>query len=137
MAIPTAKIPVIKAPTQVAPPKIYTAQVPSIPLLGSPASDYRNYLQQKADRSSRFFNINDPNQINSVADVVMKTVEGLWNTAKGEDTLGNTFRETIDNSWSLVNNGIIQPIAHGDWAALGLNQLVNVGETIDIVDNIS
>lgn len=136
MAIPTAKIPVIKAPTQVAPPKIYTAQVPSIPLLGSPASEYRNYLQQKADRSSRFFNINDPNQINSVADVVMKTVEGLWNTAKGEDTLGNTFRETIDNSWSLVNNGIIQPIAHGDWAALGLNQLVNVGETIDIVDNI-
>lgn len=136
MAIPTAKITTIRPLTQVAPPKIYKAEIPSIPLLGSPASGYQKYLKEKQQRSSWFFNINDPGQVNSVADVVMNTVKNLWEMSKGEETLGSTIRQTAEDSMNLVTNGIINPIIHKDYAALGLNQLINVGETVDIIDNI-
>ena len=73
----------------------------------------------------------DPEQINSVADVISKAFDKSENG--GHIFSFSTF---VDSSKELWQNTISKPLKNKDYKALLLNNLVNLGETMDVVSNV-
>lgn len=134
MEIP--RVPKIAVPNVVAPNKINAERLPSISLLGTPASEYQNFQNAQQRRKSWFFDTNKPGQVNSLADVVVNTAANLTKLGSPAMTVGGVLQNLVDDSKALVYHGTIQPIMNRDWKALRHNAFVNVIETIDIVDNL-
>jgi hypothetical protein len=81
---------------------------------------------------------NDPYQLNSVADAVLnneaiKRASEGWGIFSwvGEVPLLKNIGAIVDVAY---NTGI-KPILKGDWKAAGVNALMNLGETLDIIAN--
>ena len=93
---------------------------------------------------SPFSDYNDPTQINSFADVVFKTIfnsDVLQNRDYGilSDVsnwnipiLSQTTRG-LTSTFDLIRNTVIEPIKQNNPAAVGINLLVNLGESLDIL----
>lgn len=90
---------------------------------------YANMAQQRYQNNHNthpdVFDYNDPYQVNSMADVISKTLDPTENE---RNPLGTFVKE----SWGLFKRGTVDPIRHGDVKALGLNALVNFSETMDV-----
>lgn len=112
---------------------------PSVVLLG--VDKLRTNQQQQV---SPFSDYNDPTQINSFADVIWNTLSkndklktrdygllsdvGDWNIP----FLSQTAR-AITGTFDLARNTVVEPIKQGNMGAVGINLLVNLGESLDIL----
>lgn len=92
----------------------------------------------KKEPENFYSDYNDPYQLNSLADAILNTEaikrasEGWgWFSWAGEIPLLRNIGAIIDVAY---NTGI-KPILKGDWKAAGVNALINLGETMDIIAN--
>jgi len=146
MEIP--RLPYLPRPYRPALPQLKTVALPQLPTPNKPGSsamsDYQNLQKYLDRRKEYFFDYNNQDQVNSVADVLINTAANLSRIPTGDTTLVSTLKQTATDSWSFIYHGMIQPLIatnqEGRWdidgAALAMNTLVNVSETIDTVDNI-
>ena len=81
------------------------------------------YQQRQKDIVPLVSDYNDPMAINSMADVILASLNPDWG--------GNLF-QNIGTYWQ---NTIINPLSKGEWGAFGINRLIDFGETMDIVAN--
>ena len=146
--IPLTELPKIILPTterlKTAIPRTKVPHVSNKPLYNS---NYNRTNQQV----SPFSDYNDPTQINSFADVVWNTISkndkletrdygilsdiGNWDIPFITPIFGQisgTARQ-ITGTLDLVRNTVIEPIKQNNFAALGINALVNLGESLDIL----
>ena len=82
-----------------------------------------------------FTDYNDPYELNSIADVILTSFNpdmkrGNWGGIEKVPIL-NMFTGAAD----MFNQTTLQPALHGDWKAVGINNLFNLSETLDIVAN--
>lgn len=147
---PTTKIPKTVIPISELPKTI----VPTIDVLRtatprtavptvSNTSLYNNYTRTN-QQVSPFSDYNDPTQINSFADVIWDTISKNNNLVKRDygilsdigdwdiPLLSNVAR-TITSTIDLTRNTVIEPIKQGNATAVGINTLVNLGESLDIL----
>ncbi len=80
-----------------------------------------------------YMNYNDPNEINSMADVVLTTFRDdmdrpEWGGVLNDIPLLNMLPSTLD----LMYRSTVKPIIEGDGKAAVINNLINLGETVDI-----
>lgn len=94
---------------------------------------------------SPFSDYNDPTQINSLADVIWNSIHqnnklntrdyGLLSVIGDSDIpLMSNISRALTGTFDLVQNAVIEPIKQNNYAALGINVLVNL-ETLDILAN--
>ena len=109
---------------------------------GYKPSELTNSLNQRA---SYMFDYNNQNEVNSYADVVMRTYAKMGEAAKGIVPWIDVAKQTGSDIHSVVYKGTIKPIeamVRGDleWEDAGVvffnNQLVNFSESVDLIDNI-
>ena len=82
----------------------------------------KNREYEAARKNSLFFDYNDPNQVNSIVDVLFKNAkEGL-----------NPIKLVADTA-DLFNRGTIKPLMQGNVAAAGLNAITNFSEVMDVL----
>lgn len=103
-------------------------------------------LTQRLDTSSSYmFDYNNPNEVNSHADVLLRTITSIGDAAKGIIPWAEVANQTIDDLKQVIYRGSIAPIkgyidkelSWADAAAILLsNQLVSFSENVDLVDNI-
>ena len=131
---PTIPQPIIPQPTA---PQISKPIDPSVILVGV------NKLRTN-QQVSPFSDYNNPTQINSFADVIWNSLHknnklktrdysilsdiGDWNIPM----LSSTAR-AITGTIDLARNTVVEPIKQGNIAAVGINTLVNLGESLDIL----
>lgn len=131
---PTIPQPIIPQPTA---PQIPKPIDPSVILVGV------NKLRTN-QQVSPFSDYNNPTQINSFADVIWNSLHknsklktrdysilsdiGDWNIPM----LSSTAR-AITGTIDLARNTVVEPIKQGNIAAVGINTLVNLGESLDIL----
>jgi len=91
------------------------------------AKSYQKDVAAKTyiDRANSFSDYNDPDQINSAADVVRHT----WNDVTQKGDLLSGFK----NYWSYAKNVYLDPIANKSAMAFGINALIDFGETLDAI----
>ena len=93
---------------------------------------------------SPFSDYNDPTQINSLADVIWDTLYRNDNLKRRDFGILSDIGEwgiplisdlsrTVTGVADLVLNTTIEPIKQGNYKALGINTLINFGETMDIL----
>lgn len=83
-----------------------------------------------------YANYDDKTQVNSVADIIARTVsKDLEAFRKGR--LAFSGVDAIKDTFNLLNDYTVKPLLHGNFKALGLNLLVNLGETMDYVTGAS
>lgn len=121
-------------------PKIQPLQplkaVPKIQAL--PSLAYKPEISYVNKDAGNYANYNDPYELNSFADAVLnnaaieKAAEGWgwFSWVENIPTVRN-IAAAIDVAW---NKGI-KPALEGDWKAAGINALMNIGETLDVVAN--
>jgi hypothetical protein len=89
-------------------------------------------------QQSFYADYNDPYELNSVADAVLNN-EAIKKASEGWGIFSWVEKVPIlRNIGALVDvvyNKEIKPIMEGDWKAAGVNLLMNLGETLDIVAN--
>lgn len=93
--------------------------------------------KQESDQNNAFFNYNDPDQINSFADVLYKNlgklrIDGEWRL----DQLLSMSVKSLQEGAMLTYEGVLAPMAAGNYEAAVLNGLINLGETMDIAANV-
>ena len=94
-------------------------------------------LQAEVDaRMDYAFNYDNPNEVNSYADVIMRTLTNVYDNFKNDKPVAETLSGFIDDSFQLLYRGTVQPVMNKDWAMLFRNQFLNFQETVDLVDNI-
>lgn len=118
--------------------------LPTLPELPTiPKIAYQQYKRTN-QQVSPFSDYNDPTQINSLADVV-------WNSLYKNDDLKTRdygvlsdvgdwdiplisgLSRAVTGTIDLARNTVIEPIKQGNMAAVGINTLVNLGESLDIL----
>ena len=144
---PKTKIPITELPKTILPtmgalktvaPRTAVPRVTNIPLYE------QNYNNRTNQQVSPFSDYNDPTQINSFADVIWNTLEKNKNLQTRDygllsvigdyniPLLSPTMR-ALTGTFDLVQNTVIEPIKQNNFSALGINALVNLGETMDIL----
>lgn len=117
--------------------------------LSTITTDFPN--RRTSQQVSPFSNYNDPTQINSFADVIWNTLSKN-NKLKTRDygllsDIGNLDipfltpivgqiaggARAITGAMDLMLNTVVEPIKQGNFTALGINTLVNFGESMDIL----
>ena len=85
-----------------------------------------------------YSNYNDPYQLNSLADAVLNN-EAIKRAAEGWGWFSWVEKiPLLRNIGAIVDvtyNTGIKPILKGDWKAAGVNALMNLGETMDVIAN--
>lgn len=119
-------------PTQITLPTQKTQPTP--PTLTTLPTNMERTVQQQ----SFYSDYNDPYQLNSFADAILNA-EGIKRAAEGWGVLSWVGEvPLLRNIGAVVDvayNTGIKPILKGDWKAAGVNALMNLGETMDIVAN--
>lgn len=121
------------------PPSISTPSKPAAPI--APASPLRPAYPPGAIRPARtaesfLSNYNDPYEINSFADVLLNVQAKKRKDYLGlSDIPGYGIFSMPMAAVDLLYNKTIKPIAYGKFGQAGLNLLVNLGETLDIMAN--
>lgn len=110
---------------------------PSLPYT-SKAPSYTYWAKggpPKPKPESVYFNYNDPYEINSIADIIYGTFNKQMRHTKlfglEEVPILNMLTDTL----GLFYRGTVKPILKGQWGAVPMNLLVNLGETSDILSN--
>ena len=88
----------------------------------------RKWAQRLDDKSTLYSDTYSQDQVNSVLDVVLKAIDPLENNGS---FLKTAFRGGVD----LMDQLLWKPLVHGDVLAFALNNLVNLGETVDVLAN--
>ena len=119
-------------PTQVTLPTQKTQPTP--PTLSTLPTNMERTVQQQ----SFYSDYNDPYELNSFADAILND-EGIKRAAEGWGIFSWVGQvPLLRNIGAIVDvtyNTGIKPIIKGDWKAAGVNALMNLGETMDIVAN--
>lgn len=94
-------------------------------------------LQQQMDARMEYsFDYNKSDEVNSYADVIMRTLVSVGDTMRGVKTLDQSFKQFGTDTYNLLYRGTVQPFMNKDWSVLFANNFVNFRETVDLVDNI-
>ena len=103
--------------------------------------------KRTSQQVSPFSDYNDPTQINSFADVIWNTI-AKNNKLKTRDygvlsSIGDSQNpflapiaigaRAVTGTMDLMLNTVVEPIKQGNFTALGVNTLVNFGESMDIL----
>lgn len=88
----------------------------------------RKWAQRLDDKSTLYSDTYNQDQVNSVLDVILKAIDPLENNGS---FLKTAFRGGVD----LMDQLLWKPLVHGDVLAFALNNLVNLGETVDVLAN--
>lgn len=102
---------------------------------------YQKYLEEQKEKQKQktknYFDYNDPEQINSFADVILNTYKGFDDKeAYINATSPKEIMNVLKNLGNLIRRGTINPLLEGDYFAVVNNALVNIGETMDVPGNI-
>lgn len=147
--VPRTTIPLTELPNTILPtmgelqtvvPKTKVPHVSNMPL-------YEFNYNRTNQQVSPFSDYNDPTQINSFADVIWNTLSKndklktrdygiLSDIGDSDNLLLSPFAmgaRAITGAMDLMLNTVVEPIKQGNFAALGLNTLVNFGESMDIL----
>ena len=112
---------------------------PIQPLQAVPKITALPSLAEQNTTQSLYANYNDPYEINSFADAILNT-EAIkkasedwgWFSWVGDVPILREIGAVIDLAW---NKGI-KPAIQGDWKAVGINTLINLGETLGAPGNV-
>ena len=119
-------------PTQITLPTQKTQPTP--PTLTTLPTNMERTVQQQ----SFYSDYNAPYQLNSLADAILND-EGIKRAAEGWGWFSWVEKvPLLRNIGAIVDvtyNTGIKPILKGDWKAAGVNALMNLGETMDIIAN--
>ena len=88
----------------------------------------RKWTQRLDDKSTLYSDMYNTNQINSVLDVILKAIDPLENN-------GSFFKTAFRGGVDLMDQLLWKPLVHGDVWAFALNNLTNLGETVDVFAN--
>ena len=92
----------------------------------------------KKEVENFYSDYNDPYQLNSLADAILND-EGIKRAAEGWGWFSWVEKapvlRNIGAIVDVVYNTGIKPILKGDWKATGVNALMNLGETMDVIAN--
>lgn len=88
----------------------------------------RKWTQRLDDKSTLYSDMYNTNQINSVLDVILKAIDPLENN-------GSFFKTAFRGGVDLMDQLLWKPLVHGDVWAFALNNLTNLGETVDVLAN--
>ena len=112
---------------------------PIQPLQAVPKITALPSLAEQNTAQNLYTNYNDPYELNSFADAILNT-EAIkkasedwgWFSWVGDVPILREIGAAIDVTW---NKGI-KPAIQGDWAAVGINTLINLGETLGAPGNV-
>lgn len=127
-------------------PQLPSVQPPRLPMLGGynslPDPDYLRYQRELEERKEWFFDRNNPNQDNSMADVIIHSlhdlVDNFKNIVSDPLALPKVLLTPVNMAWRTANmayKGVVTPIIKKDGAALINNAWNNFMESVDIIDN--
>ena len=88
----------------------------------------RKWTQRLDDKSTLYSDMYSSNQVNSVLDVILKAIDPLENN-------GSFFKTAFRGGVDLMDQLLWKPLVHGDVWAFALNNLTNLGETVDVLAN--
>ena len=88
----------------------------------------RKWTQRLDDKSTLYSDMYSSNQVNSVLDVILKAIDPLENN-------GSFFKTAFRGGVDLMDQLLWKPLVHGDVWAFALNNLMNLGETVDVLAN--
>lgn len=88
----------------------------------------RKWTQRLDDKSTLYSDMYAPDQVNSVLDVILKAIDPLENN-------GSFFKTAFRGGVDLMDQLLWKPLVHGDIWAFALNNLTNLGETVDVLAN--
>ena len=88
----------------------------------------RKWTQRLDDKSTLYSDMYSPDQVNSVLDVILKAIDPLENN-------GSFFKTAFRGGVDLMDQLLWKPLVHGDVWAFALNNLTNLGETVDVLAN--
>lgn len=104
------------------------------------------YEEKYSKQKGYTFDYNDPTQINSFADVILDAFSPAAKLRqKYKDnalykildlTDAPEILEVLTGTADLFKRGTLDPLLNGDFKTVGLNALVNVGETLDVPGTI-
>ena len=144
--IPRTTVPITELPKTILPtmevlktvvPRTKVPRVSNTPL-------YSTRYNRTNQQVSPFSDYNDPTQINSLADVIWDTLYRndnlkrrdfgiLSDIGDWDIPLISNLSRTVTGVADLAINTVIEPIKQGNIAAAGINTLVNLGESLDIL----
>lgn len=109
----TIKLPVAPQPNL---PAIPTGSLPKAPSLDS--------LKNKA--KSTMLDPDDPTKVNSIVDVLSNTFDPV-------DNEGHMLRTFVSSTKEMFENNVTEPLKNKDYGALFFNNLIGLGETVDLL----
>ena len=92
------------------------------------------------EQGSMMFNYDNPNEVNSWGDVIVRTGTSIYDSLAGIKRWEDTAEQAVEDLRTITMRGYIEPFAYGmktgEWHILANNQLVNFSETVDLIDGI-
>ena len=111
----------------------YVPSGPVAPIAPAQPLSPQRFYRTRSYRESFLSNYNDPYEINSLADVILNTEAKKSQDYGGIENI--PFLRTIVAAGDLILNRTLKPVFKGKFGQAGLNLLVNIAETADIVAN--
>ena len=92
--------------------------------------------QPPQEDPGRFFSdYDDPFQINSFADAVLTTFNQDMDRREWGGLEQVPFANILTSTMDVMYDTTVKPAMHGEWEAVGINLLINMGETLDVLSN--
>lgn len=88
----------------------------------------RKWTQRLDDKSTLYSDTYNQDQVNSVLDVILKAIDPLENN-------GSFLKTALRGGVDLMDQLLMKPLVHGDIWAFAMNNLTNLGETVDVLAN--
>lgn len=88
----------------------------------------RRWTQRLDDKSTLYSDTYNQDQVNSVLDVILKAIDPLENN-------GSFLKTALRGGVDLMDQLLMKPLVHGDIWAFAMNNLTNLGETVDVLAN--
>ena len=115
------------------PPSSYNIPEPVAPVAPAQPLSPQRFYRTRSYRESFLSNYNDPYEINSLADVILNSEAKRRQDYWGVENI--PVLNVIPALGDLLYNKTLKPVFKGKLGQAGLNLLVNVAETADIVAN--
>lgn len=93
-----------------------------------PKSRLGSYIDKLRADTELYSDSYNTTQVNSILDVILKAIDPIENQ-------GSFFKTALSGSLELAEQLLFKPLVHGDIWAFALNNLVNLGETVDVFAN--
>ena len=115
------------------PPSTYKPLEPVAPVAPAQPLSPQRFYRTRSYRENFLSNYNDPYEINSLADVILNSEAKRRQDYWGIENI--PVLNVIPALGDLLYNRTLKPVFKGKFGQAGLNLLVNLGETMDIVAN--